>query len=102
MFKGKLSYESALFLVSFFLFPGCSKEKYIEKTDSKGIVTFEIKETEEQVSVEVLDKESLIPIKNIRVKYYDYKDVKAFLAIDQDKNYFPQLELYEHNSSHII
>ena len=70
-------------------------------TNSEGQVTFTDNSTSEQVVLNVTDSQKL-PLRNIRITYWDGNDFEVFLVDDPSEKYLPSLGIYPHNSEHTI
>ena len=69
------------------------------KTDNNGKIIF--KEDNQNVIISVIDQQNN-PVAGVDVVYVDGQGYEAFIATDENENYLPSFNNFEHNSEHVI
>ncbi|MBU2574389.1 MAG: hypothetical protein KKH28_09975 [Elusimicrobia bacterium] len=89
-------------LLAALVMSGCGKKFVSQKTNKEGEVILKDKETKEEVIVKVVDRKAATPLQNITVSYEKAEGVNVFTAVNPKKEYFPEIDFFPHNSSHIL
>ena len=70
-------------------------------TNQQGVTSFIDNQTQELVPVKVQDSKTKAPINSVSIEYIDGEDFKTYL-VEPNKNYFPAIFTYPHNSEKIL
>jgi len=73
-----------------------------EISDISGQVSFIDNSTQEEVTLNIIDKDNYSPISDVRTTYWDGEGFEIFLIDDPSLEYLPSMGIYSHNSTHVI
>lgn len=73
-----------------------------DSTDTNGEAFFTDNSTGESVIIKSQDSDTLLPLANITVTFYDGNGSKVFMLSDPSGTYLPSMGVYAHNSEHTI
>lgn len=86
--------------------PEPPQEKTLEvktgTSDTKGQINFIDNSTQEEVTLNIVDKENQSPVSDVRATYWDGNNFEVFLIDDPSLGYLPTIGIYPHNSVHTL